>query len=101
VPARGPHAAHRCAPNHWAHHGRYYYPSEFFEGLAHASHYEIIELSSVAHHKHDQRDLMCALFRKADEEAPFMPEPKFAALPIVVGRLKRIFTRLAGRKYKL
>ena len=105
-------------PNHWAHHGRYYYPSEFFEGLAQASNYEIIELSSVAHHKHAQRDLMCALFRKAAEEAPFMPEPTFAALPIVVeednpfvgqylprhnlaGRLKRIFTRLAGRKYKL
>lgn len=104
-------------PNHWAHHGRYYYPSEFFEGLARANDYELIELSCVAHHKHAQRDIMCALLRKAGD-TPFMPEPSFAALPIVVeeenpfvgqylprhdlaGRLKRIVTRLANRKYKL
>jgi hypothetical protein len=106
------------APDHWAHHGRYYYPEDFFTGLARANEYEVISLETISHPRHARRDLTCALLRK-DRELDFMPAADFEALPIVIeddnpfvgrflpqrglaGRIKRLGTRLFGdRRYKL
>lgn len=106
------------APEHWAHHGRYYYPTDFFTGLAEANDYEILSLEAIAHPRHARRDLTCALLRKC-READFMSAAAFEALPIVsaednpfvgrflpardwAGRIKRLGTRLFGdRRYEL
>lgn len=106
------------APHHWAHHGRYYYPEDFFTGLAEANEYETVSLETIAHPRHARRDLTCALLRKR-RDADFMSKAAFEALPIeiendnpfvgrflpqrdLVGRIKRLATRLFGdRRYRL
>ena len=106
------------APGNWHHHGRYYYPQTFYAGLAAANDYEVVMLEGVAHHKHAQRELTCAILRKRND-AEFMTAADFSALPVTVdednpfvdeflprrnlaGRIKRIGTRLFGdEKHKL
>lgn len=106
------------APDHWTHHGRYYYPKDFFTGLAEANDYDVLSLETIAHPRRARRDSTCALLRK-HREADFMSKAAFETLPIVVeddnpfvgrflpqrdwaGRIKRLGTRLFGdRRYKL
>ena len=68
-------------PGHWPGHGRFYYPLEFFDGLAQANGYEVLHREITAGLGNGIDPLAVVTLRKAGDP-PFMDRDAFAALPV-------------------
>ena len=70
-------------PGEWPGHGRYYYPLEFFSGLAEANGYEVVLLETSAGGGPGIFPLSVSVLRKTSD-APFMDRAALEALPVTV-----------------
>lgn len=68
-------------PGHWPGHGRFYYPLEFFDGLAQANGYEVLH-REITSGLGGGIDPLAVVTLKKTDGAPFMDREAFAALPI-------------------